>query len=257
LDDAYKVLQVDPSAEREVIEAAYRRLARKYHPDVNPAPGAAERMRELSAAYDLLRDPDQRAEYDRQREVGWWRWRMWRPPQPDPAQKVHAEAPGPWADRPACWQHTARPAVDACCVCGATLCRSCASPFRPAGCAPCVLRRARRVQRRSALGAGIFTTAFVAVLMAVVLVGVEPTGALLIAYLVAATALGIAVVAGRMWRSGWRDEPRDAGLGLAFLVWVGLVVGWLGAPLLLGKLAWDFRRACRLVVSARMALQAS
>lgn len=258
MDDAYRVLQVDPSAEQEVIEAAYRRLARKYHPDVNPGADAAARMRELSAAYDAVRDPERRAAYDRRRGRWWSPWRLWRSrraPGPAPAHKVHSEAIA-WSDRPACWQHSGLPAVDACAVCGATLCRWCASPFRPAGCAPCVLLRARRIQRRAALGAAIFAFAFLTVLLAVVPVGREPWVGLLVAYLVAATALGIAVVAGRMWRWGWQDEPRDGGLGVAFLVWVGLVVGWLGAPLLLGKLAWDFRRGRQLVVSARAALQA-
>lgn len=258
MDDAYRVLQVDPSAEQEVIEAAFRRLARKYHPDVNPSPGAAERMRELSAAYDAVRDPLRRAEYDRRRGRWWWPSRLRRSrrtPRPAPAHKVHAEATTR-SDRPACWQHTGLPAVDACSVCGATLCRWCASPFRPAGCAPCVLLRARRMQRRAALGAAIFASAFLTVLLAVEPVGGRLWVGVLAAYLVAATALGIAVVAGRMWRSGWQDEPRDAGLGVAFLVWIGLIVGWLGAPLLLGKLAWDFRRGRQLVVSARAALQA-
>jgi hypothetical protein len=258
----YRVLQVHPSAEPEVIEAAYRRLARKYHPDVNPDPGAAVRMRELSAAYDVLRDPARRAEYDRRRSRRWlptwlpfWLVRVSRPARDQTAHKVHAETPASWSDRPACWQHTAMPAVDTCAVCGATLCRWCASPFRPAGCAPCVLLRARRIQRRAALGAAIFATAFLTVLLIVVPGGGRLRGVLL-AYLVAATALGIAVVAGRMWRSGWQDEPRDGGLGVAFLVWVGLLVGWLGAPLLLGKLVWDFRRGRQLVVSAQEALQA-
>lgn len=64
--DLYEILQVHRSAEPEVIEAAYRRLARKYHPDVNSSPEAAFRMKELSAAYEVLRDPARRAKYDRQ-----------------------------------------------------------------------------------------------------------------------------------------------------------------------------------------------
>jgi DnaJ domain len=259
VDDCYRLLQVDPSAEQEVIEAAYRRLARKYHPDVNPDPAAAARMRELSAAYHVLRDPECRAAYDRRRAR--WRlllgaWRGRRAPGPPPTtHKVHAESPAAWTDRPTCWQHAASPAVDTCSVCGATLCRWCASPFRPAGCALCVMRRARRIQRRAALGAAIFAVAFLTVLTAVVPVGGRLWAGVLIAYLVAATALGIAVIAGRMWRSGWQDEPRDGGLGVAFLVWIGLLVGWLGAPLLLGKLAWDFKRGRELVGSAQAALQ--
>lgn len=65
----YKVLQVDPQAEREVIEAAYKRLASKYHPDVNNSESANERMTQLNAAYEILRDPDRRQQYDDQRRA--------------------------------------------------------------------------------------------------------------------------------------------------------------------------------------------
>jgi curved DNA-binding protein CbpA len=63
--DPYRVLQVDPLAEPEVVDAAFRRLARKYHPDVNPGPEAAELMGQIVAAYEILRDPGRRAAYDR------------------------------------------------------------------------------------------------------------------------------------------------------------------------------------------------
>jgi hypothetical protein len=63
----YSVLQVDPAAEQEVIEAAYRRLSRKYHPDVNSSPEASERMRAINAAYATLSTPSRRAIYDRER----------------------------------------------------------------------------------------------------------------------------------------------------------------------------------------------
>lgn len=65
--DYYEILQVAPRAEREVIEAAYRRLAAKYHPDVNKAPDATERMKRLNAAYGVLSDPDKRRAYDAHR----------------------------------------------------------------------------------------------------------------------------------------------------------------------------------------------
>lgn len=65
--DAYKVLQVDHEAEDEVIVAAYRRLARKYHPDVAPTPEAAARMAAINAAWEQIGDPVRRAAYDRQR----------------------------------------------------------------------------------------------------------------------------------------------------------------------------------------------
>jgi len=65
--DPYKVLQVDPEAEDEVVQAAYRRLARKYHPDVAPGPEAATRMAAINAAWELLGDPARRAALDRER----------------------------------------------------------------------------------------------------------------------------------------------------------------------------------------------
>jgi curved DNA-binding protein CbpA len=62
--DLYEVLQVSPRAEPEVIRAAYRVLARRYHPDVNPAPYALLAMRRINAAYDVLGRADRRARYD-------------------------------------------------------------------------------------------------------------------------------------------------------------------------------------------------
>ena len=56
IPDPYKTLQVDPEAEDEVIEAAYRRLARKYHPDVAPGPEAQDRMVRINQAWEMLRD---------------------------------------------------------------------------------------------------------------------------------------------------------------------------------------------------------
>ncbi|HYH92737.1 MAG TPA: DnaJ domain-containing protein [Candidatus Saccharimonadales bacterium] len=67
--DPYKTLQVDSEAEEEVIVAAYRRLARKYHPDVAPGADAAARMTAINAAWELIGDPVKRAAFDRQRAV--------------------------------------------------------------------------------------------------------------------------------------------------------------------------------------------
>jgi curved DNA-binding protein CbpA len=61
--DPYKILQVDPEAEDEVIQAAYRRLAQKYHPD-RAADGAVDRMVALNAAWELIGEPASRAAYD-------------------------------------------------------------------------------------------------------------------------------------------------------------------------------------------------
>jgi len=66
--DLYETLQVHNSAEPEVIRAAYRRLARMYHPDINPDPTAAKYMSEINLAYELLRDSVKRAQYDRSRK---------------------------------------------------------------------------------------------------------------------------------------------------------------------------------------------
>jgi len=66
--DAYKVLQVDPQAEHEVIQAAYRRLARKYHPDLAESEEAALKMAAINAAWELIGEPATRAAYDRGRE---------------------------------------------------------------------------------------------------------------------------------------------------------------------------------------------
>ncbi len=68
--DYYTILQVDPRAEPEVIQAAYRRLAAKHHPDVDPSPEAMERMKLLNAAYEVLSDPLKRREHDMSRFRG-------------------------------------------------------------------------------------------------------------------------------------------------------------------------------------------
>ncbi|AIG64514.1 molecular chaperone DnaJ [Corynebacterium atypicum] len=58
--DYYAILGVDKSASDQEIKKAYRRLARKYHPDVNPSEEAAEKFREISVAHEVLSDPDKR-----------------------------------------------------------------------------------------------------------------------------------------------------------------------------------------------------
>jgi len=66
MKDPYATLGVQRSADEAAIRAAYRKLAKKHHPDVNPGkPDAATRFGEISSAYDLLSDKDKRARFDR------------------------------------------------------------------------------------------------------------------------------------------------------------------------------------------------
>jgi curved DNA-binding protein len=62
--DFYSILGVSRDASSDEIQSAYRKLARQYHPDVNKDPGAEERFKQISEAYDVLSDPQTRKRYD-------------------------------------------------------------------------------------------------------------------------------------------------------------------------------------------------
>jgi curved DNA-binding protein CbpA len=113
--DPYKILQVDPEAEDEVIQAAYRRLAQKYHPDRSTGQAAIDRMVAINAAWETIGDPKRRATFDLARSAAL--------AQPTPASPtsgapganasgpssptgrqagpVPARPPDPWKPRPA------------------------------------------------------------------------------------------------------------------------------------------------------------
>lgn len=69
--DYYAILGVEPSAGEAEIKTAYRRLARKYHPDVSKEKGAEEKFKAVNEAYEALRDPQKRAAYDQLRAGGY------------------------------------------------------------------------------------------------------------------------------------------------------------------------------------------
>lgn len=77
--DYYKILGVDKKASQDEIKSVYRRLARKYHPDVSKEANAEEKFKELQEAYEVLKDPEKRRAYD---ELGsnWKAGQEFRPP---------------------------------------------------------------------------------------------------------------------------------------------------------------------------------
>lgn len=90
IQDHYTILGVDRLATATEIKRAYRRLARKYHPDVSRATNTEEIFKRINQAYRTLRDPAKRADYDRQ----CWAVPPPRPTRPPPATNRSPDQPG-------------------------------------------------------------------------------------------------------------------------------------------------------------------
>lgn len=78
--DYYKVMGLSDQASAEEIKKVYRRLARKYHPDVSKEADAEAKFKQLGEAYEVLKDPEKRAEYDELRKYGSFRGEDFAPP---------------------------------------------------------------------------------------------------------------------------------------------------------------------------------
>lgn len=78
--DYYKIMGVSEKAAQADIKRTYRKLARKYHPDVSKEANAEERFKELGEAYEVLKDPEKRKEYDQLRAGGWQQGQTFTPP---------------------------------------------------------------------------------------------------------------------------------------------------------------------------------
>ena len=115
--DPYTTLGIPAGASHEDVARAHRRLAKQFHPDVNPGPSAAERMRRINEAWRILSDPVRRSRYDADRRAAAWpghgygpragtaTWTTWpesrrtmtprsrRPPRPDPEEPSLGDRP--------------------------------------------------------------------------------------------------------------------------------------------------------------------
>ena len=103
--DYYEVMGVARGATQDEIKRAYRKLARKFHPDVSKETQAEDRFKELQEAYEVLKDPEKRAAYD-QLGANWRQGQEFRPP-PDWG-KGFEFSPGPGRGRAAAWAGAGR-----------------------------------------------------------------------------------------------------------------------------------------------------
>jgi len=101
--DYYKILGVEPDADTKTIKIAYRKLARKYHPDMNPDEGAETKFKEVAEAYQVLKNEQTRAEFDELRQYGSQSQHDYQPPpgwkaSPNPERQGGAQFHGDFSD---------------------------------------------------------------------------------------------------------------------------------------------------------------
>lgn len=92
--DYYEALGVKPEASDAEIKSAYRRLARKYHPDVSKEADAEDKFKAVNEAYEALREPDRRKAYDDLRSGGYRGGDTFRGPPPDWQRETHFDGAG-------------------------------------------------------------------------------------------------------------------------------------------------------------------
>ncbi len=92
--DPYRVLEIDAEVSDDAVRAAYRRLARRFHPDLASEPDAAAKMAVVNRAWELIGEPKARARYDRDRRLGRENPGV-EPPTPTPPPSPRPPAPKP------------------------------------------------------------------------------------------------------------------------------------------------------------------
>lgn len=243
MEDLYRTLQVDPGAEPEVIDAAWRRLAHVYHPDGGQRPDE-ERMTAVNRAHQILKDPQQRAEYDRQRAQA---MPPSGPSRTQPQKAIPERGDVAWVAAPAlrCWRHPAWAAAR-CGACGTPLCGDCAARWEPPHCDRCMLARGHN-QQAWILWPLAATAAWLVLVVSAYASGWETLFAvprawtppvwptLIVTYVLGAGAVGGLDLLVRVWRATTSDHRRYAtkrgrGFLLVVLLPLGIAAGAVFAP---------------------------
>jgi hypothetical protein len=240
----YEVLQVDRRAEPEVLEAAYRRLARMYHPDVSSRSGADQRMKEINAAYDVLRDRDRRAVYDRELAEAAARKGVSHA-EPETNERWEPAASPSSTALLACREHAGTAAIGTCEECGAGLCSQCFDRFQPPWCSGCTLSWVSQRRSRVWLAMAWFygVGGLMVLQLARVLTQSPPAPAWLGAFLACAGYVVASYPSGLTALGG--GQAVVEGADALFVVGFAAVVGPFVAPFRMLKLGFELRQLRR------------